>query len=69
MNPYTNKEHEALRLKVREFAGNEVKHVATDLDEKEEFSRDLTQRMGDLGLFESICQKNMAEKAKIIYLY
>ena len=51
MNPYTNKEHEALRLKVREFAENEVKHVATDLDEKEEFSRDLTQRMGDLGLF------------------
>ena len=51
MNPYTNKEHEELRLKVRDFADNEVKALAADLDEKEEFSSHLTQRMGELGLF------------------
>ena len=51
MNPYTNKEHDTLRLKVREFAETEVKVLAAELDEKEEFSAHLTQRMGDLGLF------------------
>ena len=51
MNPYTNKEHEELRLRVRAFAEAEVKPLATDLDEKEEFSSYLTQQMGELGLF------------------
>lgn len=51
MNPYTNKEHEDFRLRVREFAETEVKPLATDLDEKEEFSSSLTQRMGELDLF------------------
>jgi len=51
MNPYTNTEHEELRIKVREFAETEVKAMVADLDEKEEFSPWLTQRMGELGLF------------------
>ena len=51
MNPYTNKEHEELRLRVRKFAETEVKAVAADLDEREEFSSHLTSRMGELGLF------------------
>ncbi|MGZ2370931.1 acyl-CoA dehydrogenase family protein [Ancylomarina sp. YFZ004] len=51
MNPYTNKEHEELRFRVRGFAETEVKVLAAELDEKEEFSSHLTQRMGDLGLF------------------
>jgi len=51
MNPYTSKEHDELRVKVREFAETEVKAIATELDEKEEFSSHLTQRMGELGLF------------------
>ena len=51
MNPYISKEHEELRKKVREFAVNEVKTLAAQLDEQEEFSTQLTKRMGDLGLF------------------
>jgi len=51
MNPYTSKEHDALRTKVREFAEIEVKPMAAELDEKEEFCPHLTQRMGELGLF------------------
>ena len=57
MNPYTNKEHKELKLKVREFAETEVKALAADLDEKEEFSSHLTQRMGELGLFGIYLQK------------
>jgi len=51
MNPYTSKEHEELRTKVREFAETEVKAMAAELDEKEEFSTHLTRRMGEMGLF------------------
>jgi alkylation response protein AidB-like acyl-CoA dehydrogenase len=42
---------EMIRLAVREFAEGEVKPVAGELDEKEEFSVSLTQKMGDIGLF------------------
>lgn len=48
---YENENHEKLRYKVREFAENEIKPVARELDDKEEFSIDLTKRMGELGLF------------------
>ena len=51
MDLYTKKEHDELRFRVREFAETEVKVLAADLDEKEEFSSHLTQRMGELGLF------------------
>jgi len=44
-------EQTILRKSVREFAEKEVAPVARDLDEKEEFSVDLTKKMGDLGLF------------------
>lgn len=40
-----------IRQSVREFAEQEIKPVAQQLDEKEEFSSELTSRMGDLGLF------------------
>ncbi len=40
-----------IRQTVREFAEQEIKPVAQTLDENEEFSLDLTQRMGELGLF------------------
>ncbi len=41
----------AIRKTVREFAEQEIKPVAKDLDEKEQFSVELTKRMGELGLF------------------
>jgi alkylation response protein AidB-like acyl-CoA dehydrogenase len=40
-----------IRQTVREFAEQEIKPVAQTLDENEEFSLDLTLRMGELGLF------------------
>lgn len=44
-------EQEMLRKTVREFAEKEIRPVAQKLDEKEEFSYDLVEKMGKLGLF------------------
>ncbi len=44
-------EQKAIRATVREFAENEIKPRAKELDEKEEFSPELTKKMGELGLF------------------
>lgn len=44
-------EQEMLRKTVRDFAEKEIKPVRQALDEKEEFSVDLTRKMGQLGLF------------------
>ena len=43
--------YEMVRMAAREFAEGEIKPVAGELDEKEEFSVSLTQQMGDIGLF------------------
>ncbi len=48
---YISEDHEKLRKEVREFAESEIKPIAQELDEKEEFSVELTKRMGELGLF------------------
>lgn len=44
-------EQEMLRKSIRDFAENEILPVRQKLDEKEEFSLDLTRKMGELGLF------------------
>ena len=44
-------EQEILRNSVRQFAEAEIKPVAAELDEKEEFSYDTMRKMGELGLF------------------
>jgi alkylation response protein AidB-like acyl-CoA dehydrogenase len=44
-------DHRLLRDTVRSFAEAEIAPVAAGLDEREEFSVDLTKRMGGLGLF------------------
>jgi alkylation response protein AidB-like acyl-CoA dehydrogenase len=44
-------EHDILRNSVRDFAENEIKPVARELDEKEEFSYETMKAMADLGLF------------------
>ena len=41
----------ALRNSIAEFAKKEIAPLAKQLDEKEEFSYELTQKMGELGLF------------------
>lgn len=46
-----SEEHRMIRETVRQFAEREIRPVARELDEKEEFSYDLTRKMGELGLF------------------
>ncbi|MFW7380309.1 MAG: acyl-CoA dehydrogenase family protein [Oligoflexus sp.] len=43
-----------LRQTIRDFSQKEIAPVAKDLDEREEFSYDLTKKMGELGLFGTI---------------
>ena len=51
MNFELTEEQNLIRETVRDFAEREIKPVAKDLDEKAEFSHDLTRKMGELGLF------------------
>jgi len=51
MNFTLSTEQEILRESVRSFAENEIKPVAQELDEKEEFSFETMQKMAELGLF------------------
>lgn len=44
-------EHKILRDAVRNFAESEIKPHARALDEKEQFSADITRKMGEMGLF------------------
>jgi short-chain 2-methylacyl-CoA dehydrogenase len=48
---FENEEHDLIRKTVRDFAEREIKPRAKDLDEKGEFSYELTAMMGELGLF------------------
>lgn len=47
-------EQQLLRDTARAFAEKEIAPVAAELDEKEEFSKELTQKMGELGFFGTI---------------
>lgn len=51
MFPYLTEEHEIIRKAVRDFAERDIKPLAPELDEKEEFSVELTKKMGEMGLF------------------
>jgi alkylation response protein AidB-like acyl-CoA dehydrogenase len=53
MDFWLNDEQKILRQNVREFAEKEIAPLALELDEKEEFSYDLTKKMAALGLFGS----------------
>ena len=44
-------EQNILRQTIRDFAENEIKPVAEELDREEKFSVEITRKMGDLGLF------------------
>ncbi|MCF8105027.1 MAG: acyl-CoA dehydrogenase family protein [Desulfohalobiaceae bacterium] len=46
-----SREQEMIRKEVRKFAQKEILPVAAELDEKEEFSSELTAKMGAIGLF------------------
>ena len=51
MNFDLSEEQQMIRDTVRDFAEREIKPVAAELDEKGEFSYELTKKMGELGLF------------------
>ena len=51
MNIFCTQEHELIRESVKQFAEANIKPVISALDRKEEFSIDLTKKMGELGLF------------------
>lgn len=46
-----DEKHEMIRSTVREFAENEIRPVAGKLEDEEIFSVELTEAMGDIGLF------------------
>jgi short-chain 2-methylacyl-CoA dehydrogenase len=46
-----SEEHNLIRQTVRDFAEREIRPIAKELDEKAEFSLDLTRKMGEIGLF------------------
>jgi short-chain 2-methylacyl-CoA dehydrogenase len=50
-HPLITKEHNNLRSQVREFAINEIKPIAQNLDENSTFSPEISKKMGKIGLF------------------
>ena len=50
-HPLLNEDHHLIRESVRDFAEREIKPSAKELDDKQEFSVELTHKMGDIGLF------------------
>jgi len=46
-----NEEHNLIRQTVRDFAEREIRPLARELDEKAEFSNEVTSKMGEIGLF------------------
>lgn len=51
LNPLIKKHHIELRSKIRRFAEEEIAPLAKDLDEEAKFSKPLTKRLGEMGLF------------------
>jgi len=48
---FLTEEHKMIRKTVRDFAEREIRPLARELDEKGEFSIELTRKMGEIGLF------------------
>jgi short-chain 2-methylacyl-CoA dehydrogenase len=51
LNPLLKKHHIEYRLKIRNFAEKEIKPIAQQLDEEAKFSKFVTKRLGEMGLF------------------
>ncbi len=51
MNFEITEEQQFIRESVRDFAEREIKPLAKELDEKQQFSTELTRKMGEMGLF------------------
>lgn len=62
-----SKEHELLRKMYREFAQNEVKPLAAELDEEERFPKETIPKLAKLGMLGIPFPKSMAARAAIIW--
>ena len=58
MNFELTQEQQLIRESVRDFAEREIKPLAKELDEKQEFSVELTKMMGEMGLFGMVIPEN-----------
>ncbi|MFA5782652.1 MAG: acyl-CoA dehydrogenase family protein, partial [Bacteroidales bacterium] len=50
-HPLLKEEHHLIRESVRDFAEREIKPLAKELDDKQQFSVKLAKKMGEIGLF------------------
>jgi len=50
-HPLLNEQHHLIRESVRDFAEREIKPLAKELDDKQQFSVELAKKMGEIGLF------------------
>ena len=50
-NIYYDEQHVLIRESVRDFAEREIKPIAKELDDKQQFSVELTKKMGEMGFF------------------
>ncbi|MBW1989817.1 MAG: acyl-CoA dehydrogenase family protein [Deltaproteobacteria bacterium] len=57
------REQQMIRDEVRRFAEAEIAPVALELDEKEEFSVELTKKMGEIGLFGAMVSEEYGGQA------
>jgi len=48
---YLNEQHEAIRDMTHQFAENEIRPIAAELDESERFPAEIYEKMAELGLF------------------
>jgi len=57
-HPLLNEQHHLIRESIRDFAEREIKPSAKKLDDNQEFSIELTQKMGNIGLFGMVVSQN-----------
>jgi len=57
-HPLLNEQHHLIRESIRDFAEREIKPIAKKLDDNQEFSIELTQKMGNIGLFGMVVSQN-----------
>ena len=50
INPLIRPQHIEYRSRIREFAENEIRPIARELDEEARFSKKITKRLGEIGL-------------------
>ena len=60
-------EQKILRKTVRDFAEKEIRPITAELDEKQEFSYEIVEKMANLGIMGIPFRTNTEEEGQIIY--